>query len=199
MMLQVMAEKQDKLKTRKLIYLTFTLIEGFLPHINLLLIVVCICSIMCLAHSAALSQMSNYMQRPTLDYTEKHIFLTNKTPRLYKSGCIIRYIFILRCTNENPTSTGKQKTDLNDATEKESFDPAWHSMCVMATRVHSGPADGTPALPFTFLPTAWLGSHHIVRLIKSYAFHLQCMFFVLCQLQKTHFPFSLPLTFPASI
>lgn len=47
--------QRSKIKTRKLMYLTFTLIEGFLPHINLFLIVVCICSIMCLARSAALS------------------------------------------------------------------------------------------------------------------------------------------------
>lgn len=56
--------------------------------------------------------------------------------------------------------------------------------------------DSSPSLLSTFLPTAWLGSHHRARLIESYAFHLQCMFFVLCQLQKTHFSFFSTSRFP---
>lgn len=68
---------------------------------------------------------------------------------------------------------------------------------LLATRVQSGSADGLQPFPSLHLPTAWLGSHHRVRLIESYAFHLQCMFLYSANYKRL-FLFLSPSCSPAS-
>lgn len=71
------------------------------------------------------------------------------------------------------------------------------SLQLLATRVHSGPADGLQPFPSLHLPT-----YRLVRQLPQSAFDRIICFssavhvFVLCQLQKTHFSFFSPSCFP---
>lgn len=71
------------------------------------------------------------------------------------------------------------------------------SVQLVATRVHSGPADGLQPFPSPHLPT-----YRSVRQLPQSAFDRIICFssavhvFVLCQLQKTHFSFFSPSCFP---
>lgn len=64
------------------------------------------------------------------------------------------------------------------------------SLLISATRVHSGPADELQPFPSLHLPTTQSAFDRIICF--SSAVHV----FVLCQLQKTHFPFFSPSFFP---